>query len=50
MEVETDGSIEPEVAMKNASEILINHFRVVNDVQIPEVSARKEPKAKKKTK
>src|ERR1035437_6177299 len=36
MEVETDGSIEPEVAMKNASEILINHFRVVNEVQIPE--------------
>ncbi len=48
MEVETDGSIEPEVAMKNASEILINHFRVVNEVQIPEARIKKEPKAKKK--
>jgi len=48
MEVETDGSIEPELAMKNASEILINHFRVVNEIQIPEISTKKEPKAKKK--
>lgn len=48
MEVETDGSIEPEMAMKNASEILINHFNVVNQVQVPEASVKKEPKAKKK--
>jgi DNA-directed RNA polymerase subunit alpha len=47
MEVETDGSIEPEVAMKKASEILINHFRVVNDIEISEAPAKKEPKAKK---
>lgn len=47
MEVETDGSIEPEAAMKSASEILINHFRVVNEVQVPEPPAKKEPKAKK---
>jgi DNA-directed RNA polymerase subunit alpha len=46
MEVETDGSMEPEVAMKNASEILINHFRVVNDVEVPEA---KEAKTKKKS-
>lgn len=48
MEVETDGSIEPEMAMKNASEILINHFNVVHEVQVPEVTTKKEPKAKKK--
>lgn len=48
MEVETDGSIEPEMAMKNASEILINHFGVVHEVQVPETSVKKETKAKKK--
>ncbi|MDP4001530.1 MAG: DNA-directed RNA polymerase subunit alpha [bacterium] len=48
MEVETDGSIEPEVAMKNASEILINHFNVVHEVQVPEVAVKKETKTKKK--
>ena len=48
MEIETDGSIEPEVAMKNASEILINHFRVINEIQIPEALTKKEPKTKKK--
>src|SRR6185369_13341916 len=47
MEVETDGSIEPEAAMKKASEILIDHFRVVSEVQVPEAAAKKEPKAKK---
>jgi DNA-directed RNA polymerase subunit alpha len=48
MEVETDGSIEPEQAVKNASDILINHFRVVNEVQVPEVSeVKKQPKVKK---
>lgn len=50
MEIETDGSIEPEVAMKNASDILINHFQVINEIQIPEVITKKEPKTKKKTK
>lgn len=47
MEVETDGSIEPEVAMRSASEILINHFNVVHEVEVPEISAKKESKAKK---
>lgn len=47
MEVETDGSIEPEAAMKKASEILIEHFRVVNEIQVPEASAKKESKPKK---
>lgn len=47
MEVETDGSIEPEAAMKKAAEILIDHFRVVSEVVVPEASAKKEPKVKK---
>jgi DNA-directed RNA polymerase subunit alpha len=47
MDVETDGSIEPEVAMKRAAEILIEHFRIVNEVAIPEAPVKKEPKAKK---
>ncbi len=47
MEIETDGSIQPEAAMKKAAEILIDHFRVVSEVQVPEASAKKEPKVKK---
>jgi len=47
MEIETDGSIEPEVAMKNASDILINHFQVINEIQIPEITAKKESKKSK---
>lgn len=47
MEVETDGSMEPEAAMKKASEILIEHFKVVNEIAVPEAPAKKEPKAKK---
>ncbi len=50
MEVETDGSIEPEMAMKSAAEILINHFNVVHEVAVPEAPVKKEPKAKKKNK
>lgn len=48
MEVETDGSIQPEAAMKKASEVLIDHFRVVNEIAVPEVSVKKETKTKKK--
>jgi len=47
MDVETDGSIEPEAAMKSAAEILINHFGVVHEVLVPEAPAKKEPKTKK---
>lgn len=47
MEIETDGSIEPEAAMKSASEILINHFSIVHEVPVPEAPVKKEPKAKK---
>lgn len=48
MEVETDGSIQPEAAMKKASEILIDHFRVVSEIAVPEMSEKKPAKAAKK--
>jgi|SRR3989338_2428864 len=47
MEIETDGSIQPEQALKDASDILTNHFKIVSEIQIPEEKAVKEPKAKK---
>ena len=49
MEVETDGSLEPEAALKKASEILIDQFRVVSEVVVPEVVEKKSAKAKKKS-
>lgn len=53
LEVETDGSINPEEAIKNASEILINHFKIISDITVPELekekpAKKKEAKAKKK--
>jgi len=43
MDVETDGSISPETAMKRAADILVNHFKLVN-----ESLEEKEPEVKKK--
>lgn len=57
LEVETDGSIEPEQALKNAAEIIADHFKIISDIDVPEVKGskpvkpakeKKEPKAKKK--
>ena len=52
MEIETDGSIEPEEALKKASEILVDHFKLVSEVKTEEKAAKpkKEKTAKKKTK
>jgi len=53
MEIETDGSIEPEEAMKKASEILVDHFKLISDVKTEENTAKpKKTKAtaKKKSK
>jgi len=36
MDIETDGSIGPEDALKKASEILIKHFEIISSVEIPE--------------
>jgi len=48
MDVETDGSMEPEEAMKKASEILISHFETIGSVEVP-VKKEQEEKPKKKT-
>ncbi|HZZ99339.1 MAG TPA: DNA-directed RNA polymerase subunit alpha [Candidatus Paceibacterota bacterium] len=48
MDIETDGSLQPEAALKKASEILIDHFRTVSELEVPEAPAKKETKAKKK--
>jgi DNA-directed RNA polymerase subunit alpha len=48
MDIETDGSIEPEEALKKASEILIKHLETVSSVEIPASHEGKEEKSKKK--
>lgn len=52
MEIETDGSVEPEEALKKASEILVDHFKLVSEVKIEEEVKPKKSKAvsKKKSK
>ena len=46
MDIETDGSIEPEEAIKKASEILLKHFEIINSVEMPEKSKEEKPKKK----
>lgn len=50
MEIETDGSIEPEQAIKSAAEILVDHFKIVAEVMVPEAKAAAKPAKKKETK
>lgn len=47
LDIETDGSIEPEVALRDAAQILTDHFTMVAGVQVPETKGGK--KAAKKT-
>ncbi len=47
MEVETDGTIQPEQAMKEAAQILKDHFELVAAVVVPEAEAKPEKKARK---
>jgi DNA-directed RNA polymerase subunit alpha len=49
MEVETDGSVQPEAAVKEAAQILTDHFALVAKIAVPEVAEAK-PKAKKAAK
>lgn len=50
MEVETDGSIEPEEAVKKAGEILADHFKLISDIKVekPEAKPKKKTTTKKK--
>ena len=51
IDIETDGSIEPEEAIKKASEILVKHFEIIGLVETPEKKAKDEkPKKKVATK
>lgn len=47
LEVETDGSITPEAALKRSSEILIDNFKVISEVEIPERTEAKKTVKKK---
>ncbi len=46
MEIETDGTIQPEQALKEAATILTDHFSLVSQIVVPEAPAQK-PAAKK---
>ncbi len=48
MEVETDGSIQPEEAVKKAAEILVDHFKLVADITVPQEKEKPKKKATKK--
>jgi DNA-directed RNA polymerase subunit alpha len=50
MEIETDGSIEPEQAIRDAAEILVNHFQVIARVEVPEIEKSAVVKKSKKSK
>ena len=53
MDVETDGSISPEEAIKRASQILIEHFAIINSIAVPEEtkpSVEAKPKRGRKKK
>lgn len=50
VDIETDGSINPEDALKRASQILIDHFAIVGSIAVPETSKPAEVKMKKASK
>lgn len=50
VDIETDGSIPPEVALKNASQIAIEHFNIINQIEVPKEEPAVEKKTKKNTK
>lgn len=47
MEVETDGTIQPEQAVKEAAQILKDHFDLVSQIVVPETESQPAAKAKK---
>src|SRR3990167_4573166 len=44
IDIETDGSIEPEEALKRASEILVKHFETIGSVEVPTKKRSEEKK------
>jgi len=47
MEIETDGSLQPEQALKEAGQILRDHFDLISQVAVPEAESKPAKKAKK---
>ena len=47
LDIETDGSISPEAALQQACRILIEHFNIIDKVEVPKEAAKPEKKAKK---
>ncbi len=47
LEVETDGAIQPEQAMKEAATVLADHFTLLAQIAVPETEAKPAKKAKK---
>jgi DNA-directed RNA polymerase subunit alpha len=47
MEVVTDGTIQPEQALKDAADILKNHFDLVSQIVVPTVEAGAKKPVKK---
>lgn len=50
MEIETDGSMAPEKALKEAAAILRDHFELVSQIAVPEKEAKPARKTTKKAK
>lgn len=50
MEIETDGSIEPEEALKKASEILVDHFKLILGVKTEEKETKPKKSSRQKKK
>ena len=47
LDIETDGSTSPEEAVKKASQILIDHFTIINKIEMPKEETKAEKKPKK---
>ena len=47
MEVETDGSVEPEQAVKKAADMLVDHFKTISELKVPEVKDKSVKKKKR---
>lgn len=50
MEIVTDGSVQPEEALKNAASILVDHFQLLSQVAVPEPKVAKKKTTAKKPK
>ena len=44
LEIETDGTIEPEQALKEGAQVLTDHFTLISQVSVPEVVREKPAK------